>query len=119
MKYALIIGNDRYTDPKLARLKTPVADVRTLSNVLSDQTIGFFDSVISLINKTESQVSRAMSNFFTNKNPEDLVLVYFSGHGVLDGRGRLFLTLKDTQTNLLKSTAIPATFISGEMDSCR
>ena len=119
MKYALIIGNDRYTDPKLARLKAPVADVRALGTVLSDQSIGFFDKVIPLINKTESQVSRAISNFFTDKKPEDLVLVYFSGHGVLDGRGRLFLALKDTQTSLLKSTAIPAAFISEEMDSCR
>ena len=119
MKYALIIGNNQYNDPKLARLKTPAADAQALANVLIDQNIGSFDKVISLVNKTESNVSRSISTFFTNKKPEDLVLVYFSGHGILDDRGRLFLALKDTRTNLLNATAIPAAFISDEMDSCR
>jgi len=119
MKYALIIGNNQYNDPKLARLKTPAADAQALANVLSDQNIGSFDKVISLVNKTESHVSRGISTFLTNKKPEDLVLVYFSGHGILDDRGRLFLALKDTRTSLLKATAIPAAFISDEMDSCR
>ncbi|HEX5942407.1 MAG TPA: caspase family protein, partial [Anaerolineales bacterium] len=119
MKYALIIGNDRYTDQKLAKLKTPAADSQALARVLKDQNIGSFDEVIPLINKTEVQVSRAISALLSNKKPEDLVLVYFSGHGVLDDRGRLFLALKDTQTSLLKSTAIPSSFIADEMDSCR
>jgi hypothetical protein len=119
MKYALIIGNDRYTDPKLAQLKTPAADSQALARVLKDSSIGAFDEVIPLVNKTEFQVSRAISTFLTNKKPEDLILIYFSGHGILDDRGRLFLALKDTQTNLLKSTAIPSSFIADEMDSCR
>src|SRR5215216_3090559 len=119
MKYALIIGNNRYTDQKLAQLKTPAADSQALARVLKDQSIGSFDEVLPLVNKTEFQVSRAISTFLANKKPEDLVLVYFSGHGILDDRGRLFLALKDTQTSLLKSTAIPASFIADEMDSCR
>jgi hypothetical protein len=119
MKYALIIGNNRYTDQKLAQLKTPAADSQALARVLKDQSIGSFDEVLPLVNKTEFQVSRAISTFLANKKPEDLVLVYFSGHGILDDRGRLFLALKDTQTHLLKSTAISASFIADEMDSCR
>jgi uncharacterized caspase-like protein len=119
MKYALIIGNDRYTDQKLAKLKTPAADSQALARVLKDQSMGGFEEVTPLINKTEVQVSRAISAFLSAKKPEDLVLVYFSGHGVLDDRGRLFLALKDTQTNLLKSTAISSSFIADEMDSCR
>src|SRR5688572_30519497 len=111
MKYALIIGNDKYTDQKLAKLKTPAADSQALARVLKDQNIGFFDEVLPLINKTEFHISRAISTFLANKKPEDLVLVYFSGHGVLDDRGRLFLALRDTQTNLLKSTAISSSFI--------
>jgi len=119
MKYALIIGNNQYYDPKLAQLKTPAADAQALAEVLKDQRIGSFDEVIPLVNKTEFQVSRAISTFLTNKKPEDLILVYFSGHGVLDDRGRLFLALKDTQTSLLKATAISSSFIVDEMDSCR
>lgn len=119
MKYALIIGNSKYDDPKLAQLKTPAADSRALAKVLDDGAIGSFDEVASLINESETRVRRAISAFLTNRKPEDLVLVYFSGHGVLDDRGRLNLALKDTQVNLLKATSIPASFVADEMDSCR
>jgi hypothetical protein len=119
MKYALVIGNDRYDDPKLAKLKTPGADTWALSHVLRDEKIGGFDSVTPLVNQTEAEVRRAVSSFFADKKPDDLVLVYFSGHGVLDDRGRLFLALQDTHTTLLNATAIASTFISDEMDRCR
>ena len=119
MKYALIIGNNKYDDSKLAGLKTPAADSQALAKILDDQTIGSFDEVTPLINQTETQVRRAISTFLTNKKPDDLVLLYFSGHGVLDDRGRLYLALKDTQVNLLKATSISSSFVADEMDSCR
>ena len=119
MKYALIIGNNKYDDPKLAQLKTPAADSQALAKVLDDKSIGSFDEVTSLVNQSESKVRRAVSAFLTDKKPDDLVLLYFSGHGVLDDRGRLYLALKDTQVNLLKATSIPSSFVADEMDSCR
>src|ERR1051325_7735418 len=119
MKYALIIGNNKYDDPKLAQLKTPEADSQALAKILDDQTIGSFDQVTPLINQTETRVRRAISEFLNNKKPDDLVLLYFSGHGVLDDRGRLYLALQDTQVDLLKATSIPSSFVADEMDSCR
>ena len=119
MKYALIIGNNQYDDPKLAQLKTPAADSQALAKILDDQAIGSFDEVTPLINQTETQVRRAISAFLINKKPDDLVLLYFSGHGVLDDRGRLYLALKDTQVDLLKATSLPSSFVADEMDSCR
>jgi len=119
MKYALIIGNNKYDDSKLAQLKTPAADSAALAKVLDDKTIGSFDEVTPLINQNETLVRRAISTFLTNKKPDDLVLLYFSGHGILDDRGRLYLALKDTQVNLLKATSIPSSFVADEMDSCR
>ncbi len=119
MKYALIIGNDRYDDPKLAQLKTPAADSQALARVLGDASIGSFDEVTPLINQSETKVRRAISQFLAGKKPDDLVLLYFSGHGVLDDRGRLYLALKDTLVSLLKATSIPSSFIADEMDSCR
>ncbi len=100
MKYALLIGNSEYNDQKLAQLKTPQADARALAKVLKAQKIGNFDEVKLLVNQTEAKSRRSISAFLSNKKPDDLVLLYFSGHGVLDGRGSLFLALKDTQTEL-------------------
>ncbi|MEO5887314.1 MAG: caspase family protein, partial [Anaerolineales bacterium] len=93
MKYALIIGNNKYDDQKLAQLKTPAADSQALAKVLDDKTIGSFDEVTPIINQTETLVRRIISSFLTNKKPDDLVLLYFSGHGILDDRGRLYLAL--------------------------
>src|SRR6266540_2901669 len=119
MKYALIIGNNKYDDSKLAQLKTPAADSQALAKILDDKTIGSFDQVTPLLNQTETRIRRAISTFLTNKKPDDLVLLYFSGHGVLDDRGRLYLALRDTQVDLLKATSIPSSFLADEMDSCR
>ena len=119
MKYALSIGNNKYDDPKLAQLKTPAADSQALAKVLDDKTIGGFDAVTPLINQNETRVRRAISEFLTDKKPDDLVMLYFSGHGILDDRGRLYLALKDTQVNLLKATSLPSSFLTDEMDSCR
>lgn len=119
MRYALVIGNSKYDDPKLAQLKTPEADTRELAKVLRTKSIGNFDEVASLLDQPEAKTRRAISAFLSNKKPDDLVLLYFSGHGVLDGRGNLFLASKDTEYDSLNATAIPSSFLSYEMDSCR
>jgi len=118
-KFALIIGSSQYDDPALARLRTPEADILTLAAVLRDPQIGNFDDVKELMNESETSIRRAISTFFAQKKPDDLLLFYFSGHGVLDDRGRLFLAVKDTQHQLLKATAISSSFILDEMDESR
>jgi uncharacterized caspase-like protein len=119
MKYALIIGNNQYEEPKLAQLKTPEDDARALARVLRAKSIGNFDEVNQLINQSEVKTRRAISAFLSDRKPDDLVLLYFSGHGILDDRGSLFLALKDTRTNSLNATGISSSFITYEMDNCR
>jgi Tol biopolymer transport system component len=118
-KFALIIGNSDYQDPALTRLKAPEADVQTLAEILRDPDIGAFDDVQVSTNAIEADVRRTISRFFSEKKREDLLLLYFSGHGVLDENGRLHLAVKDTERNLLAATSIPATFINERMDECR
>ena len=115
-KLALIIGNSEYEDSSLAQLVTPGADANELADVLHDPAIGDFDEVTPLINQPVATVQRAISRFYANKNRDDVLLLYFSGHGVLDDRGQLYLAVKDTERNLLRGTAIGAAFISDEMD---
>lgn len=119
MKHALIIGNDQYIDPKLSRLKTPSEDSRELAKVLKDKHIGGFNEVKSLINQPARTIRKAISEFLLPKTPDDLVLVYFSGHGVLDDLGHLHFALKDTETSWLTATSIPSSFFSDEMSRCR
>ena len=120
MRSALLIGNSQYDDPALARLGTPAADTRSLAEVLRDPHTGGFDEVTPLLNQKEGAVRRAISTFLNNKKLDDLVLLYFSGHGVLDENGILFLAAQDTHQRMLNATGIPAqSFLIYEIDRCR
>jgi tetratricopeptide (TPR) repeat protein len=118
-KLGLVIGNSAYRDSTLARLATPDVDVGDLADILLDPEIGSFDDVKVLVNASSYTIRRAISNFFAAKDREDLLLLYFSGHGVLDIQGQLFLAVKDTERELLRATAISAAFISEEMNNSR
>lgn len=119
VKLALIIGNSVYRDETLARLKAPDADVGALADVLLDQEVGGFQDAKLLVNLSAASVRRAIANFYASKARDDLLLLYFSGHGVLDDQGRLYLAVKDTERSLLRATGIPAAYITDEMNNSR
>ena len=118
-RLALIIGNSLYRDTTLSRLVSPDADVGALTDALLDPELGGFDDVKLLVNSASYIVRTEIVNFFSRKTRTDLLLFYFSGHGVLDDRGRLYLAVKDTDTKALRAKAIPASFITDEMDNSR
>lgn len=118
-KLALIIGNSEYEDTKLAKLTAPNEDVNKLVAVLSDPNIGHFDDVQALVNQPYAIIQREIARFFQRRKLKDLLLLYFSGHGVRNDQGDLYLAVKDTECDLLSGTAISSHFINGEMDRSR
>ena len=115
-KFALIIGNSRYDDGSLGRLKAPDIDVHELEGVLNAPEIGHFDEVVTLLNQDCASVRKAIARFYDQRQRDDLLLLYFSGHGVKDEQGHLYLALRDTETGLLAGSAIETAFITGRMD---
>ena len=118
-KFALIIGNSEYQDTALAQLITPSHDVDDLAGVLRSPDIGEFDEVVTVVNESSTKIRLEIESFFSEKKPDDLLLLYFSGHGVRDDQGDLYLAVKDTWHNRLRALAIPAAFITSEMDRSR
>jgi len=118
-KFALIIANTEYTDPGLAQLSAPGKDAKALGRVLDSPEIGAFDDVITLVNESTSKVGEAIDYFFSLKKPDDLLVLYFSGHGVRDEYGSLYLAVKNTHRARLRSTAIKSDFIREAMDQSR
>lgn len=116
-RYALIVANYEYDDPTLAQLIKPTANIHTLAYVLQNPAVGGFREVNTLINESADGVRRAVSQFFADRNKDDLLLLYFMGHAALGTRGQLYLAVKDTEHELLRGTAIPARFIADEMDN--
>jgi formylglycine-generating enzyme required for sulfatase activity len=117
-RLALVIGNCVFEDNTLTQLEAPDADVDSLVEVLRDKDIGGFDEVIPLVNENYPKVNKEIARFYNRKKRDDLLLLYYSGHGVRDKRGRLYLTVRDTERDLLSATAIPAAYITDVMDGC-
>jgi hypothetical protein len=115
-KFALIIGNGRYDDSSLSRLTAPDVDVEGLAAVLKAPDVGHFDEVTTLLNEGCANVRKAIARFYDQRKRDDLLLLYFSGHGVKDEQGHLYLALRDTESTLLAGTAIETAFITGRMD---
>jgi len=118
-KFALIIGNTEYADPGLAQLTAPGKDADDFARVLRVKDLCGFDDVNILLNQSSNTISEAIDKFFDRKKPDDLLVLYFSGHGVRDEYGSLYLAVKNTNRSLLRSTAIKSDFIREAMDQCR
>src|SRR4029077_7610005 len=111
---ALIVANSQFKDRLLRNLVGPPGDAKALSRVLVDPAIGDFE-VQSLFNEPSYKVRVEIESFFTDRKRDDLLLFYFSGHGVKDEGGMLYLVTTDTNLKLLRSTAVGANFISDVM----
>jgi hypothetical protein len=114
-RYALVIGNSHYRDERLSNLNSSIVDAERFAAVLTDPNIGAFTTVETLINKPHEAVEYAIEKFFSNKLREDLLLLYFSGHGIKSRSGQLFLAAEDTSNELLRATGISSNFIKETM----
>jgi len=63
-------------------------------------------------------VGRAIGEFYRNRRRDDLTLLYFTGHGVKDDNGRLYLAMTDTERDSLLFTALSADQVNDAIDSC-
>ena len=117
-KLALLIGVGEYRDPKLKRLGAPAADVAAFSTVLRDPAIAAFDEVTPLAEPTRDAVIAAIDELCAARASDDLVLLYFSGHGIRDDRGRLFFGLGSTRYERPRGTGIAASELKSYLDDC-
>jgi ABC-type branched-subunit amino acid transport system substrate-binding protein len=118
VKIALLIGCSEYEDSGFPPLPAPAQDISALKRVLADPSIGDF-TVNTVFNRSCAAVGEEIEGLFSNRKPDDLLLVYFSCHGVLDARGRLSFVVANTKRDRLESTGISARWVTGQMDRSR
>lgn len=112
-KFALVIANTEYQDPSFAKLTAPGKDAEEFAQVLRE--LAGFDVQI-MLNEAENQTSRVIARFFANRKQNDLLLLYFSGHGIRNEQGQLFLATTDTEMNILEASSIAAEFVTQSMN---
>jgi branched-chain amino acid transport system substrate-binding protein len=116
-KVALLIGVSEYQNQDyLKPLPAAAKDVEAMKQVLQHQEIGGFDRVHTLLNPEPVAMQQAIENLFTDdRDRDDLLLLFFSGHGIKDENGTLYFSTRITQKNhngrLTKATAVPARFV--------
>ncbi len=86
--------------------------------MLADPAIGRYDVEV-LSNAASHEVNQAIEEFFAEAKLDDLVLLYFSGHGFKSESGRLYLITRESRQRRLDSTAVSAQFVRDQLDRCR
>ena len=116
-KLALLIGVSEYGEG-LDPLSAPAKDVAAMKRVLEDPNLcGFSQAHITvLLNPDSSEMQEKIEDLFTQSSKQDLVLLYFSGHGITDDYNRLYLTTRNTSKNRYRSHSVPASFIQNLSD---
>lgn len=120
-KVALLIGVGDYASG-LSPLPAAPRDVAALKQVLSNPEMGNFDRVRTLIDPSSMEMSVAIETWFRECQPDDLVLLYFSGHGVKDGNRDLYFATCNTrkgQEEIIRATAVAASFVRDSLKRSR
>jgi len=114
---ALLVATYRYQDAGLSQLTAPGHDAEALAEVLRDPEIAGFDVTI-LVNEPNHVVGDAIGEFYHNRRRDDLTLLYFTGHGLKDDHGRLYLAMTNTKRDRLLFTGLSGHQIDEAMESC-
>ncbi|MFN6470027.1 MAG: caspase, EACC1-associated type [Nostoc sp. SerVER01] len=117
-KVALLIGVSEY-EPGLTPLPAAAKDIEAMQQVLLNPDIGGFDDVTPLLNPQQYEMGEAIERLFDGRQRDDLVLLFFSGHGIRDEEGRLYFATRNTRKTLLKSTTVPASLVHDVMSKSR
>jgi Caspase domain len=97
---ALLIGVRDYDS--MTKLNSPLADVDAVASALFDEHYGLFDveSVASHYDLTGAEIKRETARFFAGAETTDVLLFYFSGHGLPAGIAEGYLCGKDADEKL-------------------
>ncbi|MCA2683532.1 MAG: ABC transporter substrate-binding protein [Microcystis sp. M038S2] len=94
-KFALLIGVSEYSEG-LRPISSAILDVEAMRRVLEHPDMGAFDQVTVLPNPDKGSMEKAVEVLFADRQRDDLVLLYFTGHGLKDQKARFFLSTRDT-----------------------
>lgn len=116
-KIALLIGVSEY-GAGIPPLLSALNDVAAMERVLKNPNLGNFTQVERLLNPKSEDMRKAILNLFKNKNKDDLILFFFSGHGITNDDNHLYLATHNTAKDDFEATAVDANFIQAQSKDC-
>lgn len=120
---AVLIGVSRFQSEELPAIPAVRANLHDLRAALTHSTRG---SILAkpadgcrVLGDDADQADVGAALASASKHARDLLLVYYSGHGLLDDDGRLHLAVRTTNPEHLGWTAIPIELIKRELGQAR
>jgi uncharacterized caspase-like protein len=116
--YVLAIGVSEYTDPS-HNLKFAAKDAGDFVNALKGGNGRFGNVKTKLILNKDAVLGNisGLRSFFADSKPDDQVIVYFSGHGLLDEKLDYYLALTDVDFNTPSIHGLPYDLLESLIDS--
>lgn len=110
-RWAVVVGVGEYRDEDIPDLEFASADARAVKEFLESDAAGPFDDVLYLEDEraTGAAMREALFVFLQQADYDDLVLIYYAGHGAPDpGRpNNLYLMPTDADLDALAATGFP------------
>ncbi|MBE9249222.1 caspase family protein [Dolichospermum sp. LEGE 00240] len=116
-KIALLIGVSEY-GAGIPPLLSALNDVEAMERVLQNPNLGNFAQVERLLNPDTVAMRIAIQKLFRNASKEDLLLFFFSGHGITNDDNHLYLATRNTAKDDFEATAVDANFIQTQSKNC-
>jgi formylglycine-generating enzyme required for sulfatase activity len=116
-KIALLIGVSEY-GAGIPPLSSALNDVEAMERVLQNPNLGNFAQVERLLNPDTVAMRIAIQKLFRNASKEDLLLFFFSGHGITNDDNHLYLATRNTAKDDFEATAVDANFIQTQSKNC-
>ena len=112
-RWAVVVGIGQYASDEIPDLQFAAADARAVRDFLTSEAAGPFEeeNVLFLTdaNATVDAMRQAMFVFLQQADWDDLVVIYFAGHGAPDPNrpDNLYLLPHDADLDALAATAFP------------
>ncbi|MDI6517164.1 AAA domain-containing protein [Streptomyces coelicoflavus] len=118
-KHALLVGTATHQDVSYPALPSVRADIHFLGQVLEMPAVGGYEKCFRVEDSPKAAVKQAIEGFLSVREPDELVVVYLSGHGAYDREdGQLYFVTTDTQAGREQQTALEAAFVIDQLEKC-
>ncbi|WP_200819459.1 nSTAND1 domain-containing NTPase, partial [Tolypothrix sp. NIES-4075] len=123
--WLMLVGVNKYQDKGLPILNYSSVDCQGLADALTGATTQFLQKEVKIhhdfasLPPSKENVRVSLQEITAAAKPQDMVLFYFSGHGMLEPNSQeVFLCLADTQKSNLKNTGLKLQELLQLLDNC-
>lgn len=116
-RLALLIANSTYRDERIPDLASPTGDVTELAEILASHEIGRYQ-VTTVVDQSWHHIHEHVGDFFSGRSPDDMLLLFISGHGIRD-EDELYFPAHDSQIDRLTYTSLSASHLSRTIERSR